>query len=172
MNKKQKLVELSTEELEAIYKIIRKYEQDTPENEQEYYDDYYDSYEDIINKSLIKSILVKISSNLPEKKREEIDKDFLRKKYHTFNNDIDEEVYSIIEKAFLQLKTIEIAYFNMESAEFNKRKLDVYYKSRRYIIGYCHLRKDIRKFRASRIASAKLTNESYKIPKSFDKNKY
>ena len=60
----------------------------------------------------------------------------------------------------------------MESAEFSKRKIDIYYKSRRYTIGYCHLRKDIRKFRTSRISSAKITNETYQIPKDFDKNQY
>jgi len=70
------------------------------------------------------------------------------------------------------LKTIEITYFNMESADFSKRKLDVYYKSRRYTIGYCHLRKDIRKFRTNRIASAKLTIDSYKIPSNFNKKDY
>ena len=60
----------------------------------------------------------------------------------------------------------------MESAEFSTRKLDIYYKSSKYVIGYCHLRKGIRKFRTSRISSAKLTNETYQIPKNFDKNKY
>jgi len=60
----------------------------------------------------------------------------------------------------------------MESADFSKRKLDVYYKSRRYTIGYCHLRKDIRKFRTNRIASAKLTIDSYKIPSNFNKKDY
>jgi len=159
-------------EAEAIYKIIKEYEKDAPESDKEYYDDYYDEYETPIKKKIIKSILIKISGLLPEKQKIEIDKDFLRRKYYTFNNEINEGVYSIIEKAFLQLKTIEISYFNMESADFSKRKLNVYYKSRRYTIGYCHLRKDIKKFRTSRIASTKLTSDSYKIPEDFNKNEY
>ena len=69
------------------------------------------------------------------------------------------------------MKTVEISYFNMDGAEFKKRKLDIYYKSRKYTIGYCHLRKGIRKFRTSRIASAKLTDDNYKIPENFNKNK-
>ena len=169
---REKQTELTKEELEVIYKIIKEYEQNAPESDEEYYNDYYDIYEEPIKNKIIKSILTKISSNLPKDQKEEIDKDFLRKKYHTFNNDVDEKVYSLIEKAFNQLKTVEITYFNMESAEFNKRKLDVYYKSRKYVIGYCHLRKDIRKFRTHRIASAKLTNDNYKIPEDFDKNRY
>ena len=170
MNKKK--FELTKEEAEALYKIIKEYEKDASESDKEYYDDYYDEYKTPIKKKVIKSILTKVSNSLPKEQKEEINKDFLRQKYHTFNNEINEKVYSIIEKAFNQLKTIEIKYFNVESAEFSERKLEVYYKSRKYVIGYCHLRKDIRKFRTHRIASAKLTNDNYKIPEDFDKNKY
>ena len=165
-------INFSKEEAEALYKIIKEYEKDAPESDKEYYDDYYDEYETPIKKKIIKSIIKKISVFLPEKQKVEIDKDFLRKKYHTFNNEIDERAYKTIEKAFSQLKTVEIKYFNMESAEFSTRKLDIYYKSSKYVIGYCHLRKDIRKFRTSRISYAKLTNETYQVPKDFDKNKY
>ncbi len=45
-------------------------------------------------------------------------------------------------------------------------------QSRKYVIGYCHLRNDIRKFRTSRINTAKLTTDKYKIPEEFDKNDY
>lgn len=169
---KEKFLELTKEEAEALYKIVKEYEQDAPESDKEYYDDYYDEYKNPIKKKIIRSVLGKVSGFIPKKQKVEIDKDFLRNKYHTFNNEIDNKVYSVIEKAFSQLKTIEIEYFNMESAEFSKRKLDVYYKSRRYVIGYCHLRKEIRKFRTSRISSAKLTNNNFKIPEDFDKNKY
>lgn len=172
MDKKEKGINFGKEEAEALYKIIKEYEKDAPENDKEYYDDYYDKYKTPIRKKVIKSIVKKISASLPKDKKEVIDKNYLREKYHTFNNEINERVYSVIEKAFSQLKTVEIKYFNMESAEFSKRKIDVYYKSRRYTIGHCHLKKGIRKFRTSRISSAKLTDETYQIPKDFDKNKY
>lgn len=168
----KKQIEFTEEESEAIYKIVKEYEENNPETDEEYYDDYYDEYKTPIRNKIIGSILKKINSSLPKEQTEEIDKDFLRKRYHTFNNGIDEGVYSIIERAFNQLKTAEIKYFNMESAEFSKRKVDVYYKSRKYVIGYCHLRKEIRKFKTSRIASAELTDDNYKIPGDFDKNKY
>ena len=169
---KKESLTLKEEEAEAIYKIIKEYEQNAPKSDEEYYDDYYDEYKKPIKNKVIHSILNKISNLLSAEDKDGIDKDFLRKKYHTFNNEINERVYSIIEKAFNQLKTIEISYFNMESAEFSKRKLNVYYKSRKYVIGYCHLRKDIRKFRTHRIASVKLTRDSYKIPEDFNKNEY
>ncbi|MBI3334192.1 WYL domain-containing protein [Candidatus Pacearchaeota archaeon] len=165
---KDNKLSFNEEELSAAYKIIKDYEKDASEGDKE----YYDTYEKPIKRKVVKAILNKINISLPKEKKDRIDKDFLRKKYHTFNNDVDEKVYRIIEKAFSELKTIEIKYFNMESAEFSKRKLDVYYKSRRYTIGYCHLRKEIRNFRTSRIAFAKLTNEPYKIPTDFDKHDY
>lgn len=168
----KKQIEFTEEESEAVYKIVKEYGENNPETDEEYYDDYYREYKTQIKNKIIASILKKINSSLPKVQTEKIDKDFLRKKYHVFNNEIDEGVYSIIEKGFNQLKTAEIKYFDMESAEFSKRKIDIYYKSMKYVIGYCHLRKDIRKFRTSRVKSAKLINVNYKIPEGFDKNKY
>lgn len=164
-------MELTNEETTALYKIIKDYLENKPTGEEIHFD-YYDNYEEFADNKTIKSILKKLIEKLSKKEKEEIDKDFLRKKYHPFNNEIDEKAYASIEKAFNQLRTIEIEYFNMESAEFRKRKIDIYYKSMKYIIGYCHLRKDIRKFRTSRIKSARLINTKYKIPEDFDKNKY
>ena len=163
-------MKLTTKEQEALYRILKEYKENAPDNE--YYNDYYNDYIQPVSKKVINSILKKISSQLPKEIKKEIDKDFLRRKYHPFNNEINERAYSVIEKGFSQNRTVEIKYFNMKRAEFIKRKINVYYKSRRYVIAYCHLRKAIRKFRASRIASAKLTDKKYKIPRDFDKNKY
>jgi len=164
--------EFTSEELEALYQITKEHKENATESDEEYYNDHYNNYEEPIPKKVIISILKKLSKHLPKEAKEEIDKDFLRQKYHIFNNQIDQRVYSTLKKAFEQLKSVEIKYFNMESAEFRKRKIDVDYTFAKYTIGYCYLRKAIRKFRTSRIASAKLTDERYKIPKSFDKNKY
>ncbi len=162
---------LSSDELQVIYTILKEYEENTPEDD-DGYNDYYDEYDEIIDKKQIKLILKKIGKNLPKEAKDEMDKDFLRKKYHTYNNDVNDRIYSALKKAFEQLRTVEIKYFNMDSAEFKTRKINIYYTSAKYTIGYCHLRKSIRKFRTSRIASAKLTDSKYRIPKSFDKNDY
>lgn len=167
---KSKSSNLTPEELQVIYRTLKDSEGNVPE--EEYYNDYYDEHEEQVDKKLTNSIIKKIGKLLSKEDKEGIDKAFLRKKYHPYNNQIDEKVYSTLEKAFEKMKTVEIKYFNMDSAEFKKRKLDIYYKSRKYTIGYCHLRKAIRKFRTSRIASVKITDNTYKIPKSFDKNKY
>jgi len=60
----------------------------------------------------------------------------------------------------------------MASAETRKREIDVYHKTRKYVIGYCHLRNAIRKFRTSSIVTAKLTDKNYTIQNNFDKNRY
>lgn len=160
------------EELEAVYQIVWKYHENAPENEEEAYNDYYDEYEELISKKVISSILKKVAQQLPKETKEEMNKDFLRQKYHTYNNPINGKAYSTLRNAFEKLKTVEISYFNMDSAEFKKREIDVYYTSAKYTIGYCHLRKEMRKFRTSRIASAKITDKTYSIPKKFNKNDY
>ncbi|MBS3124415.1 WYL domain-containing protein [Candidatus Woesearchaeota archaeon] len=162
--------QFTSEELETMYEIVRKYKETASESEEEEYDDSYDEYEETIPPKIISSILKKLAQQLPKEAKEEIDKDFLRQKYHIYNNQVDEKVYSTLKSAFELLNTVEISYFDMDSAEFKKREIDIYYTSARYTIGYCHLRKEMRKFRTSRIASAKITDCIYIIPKNFNKN--
>ncbi|MBI4983126.1 WYL domain-containing protein [Candidatus Woesearchaeota archaeon] len=159
-------------ELEALYQIVKEYQENAPKSEEEYYNDYNDEYEEQISRKIISSILKKVAQQLPAEAQEEIDRDFLRQKYHTYNNPIDEKTHRTLKSAFEQLQTVEISYFNMDNAEFKKRKIDVYYTSAKYTIGYCHLKKEMRKFRTSRIASAKLTDQTYSVPKNFNKNDY
>lgn len=161
-----KPLQFTDAELEAAYQIIKEYQEKS-----QTYDDYND-YEEPIDSEIIKSIIKKTTQLLPKKSKLEIDKEFLRQKYHSYNNYINERVYSALKKAFSELKTIQISYFDMESAEFIKRNINVYYTSAKYTIGYCHLRKAMRKFRTSKIASVKPTEKAYKIPKNFNKNDY
>jgi len=168
---REKEIGFDEEELESVYQIVKDYDERILNNPEDYhFSDDYD--EEPTDKEIIKSILDKIGKSLSLKNKELIDKEFLRKKYNFFNNSVDEKVSNIINKAYEQLRTVEIKYFNMESAEFIKRSVDVYHKSSKYIIGYCHLREDIRKFRISRINSAILTKEKYKIPLNFNKDNY
>ena len=119
-------------------------------------------------KAQIEYYLLGIFRNAPHPTKKTV----LRRRYDTFNNEINESAYRKIETAFNNQKTVEIGYFDMDSAETRKREIDVYHKTRKYVIGYCHLRKAIRKFRTSRIVTARLTDKNYKIPGNFDKNRY
>ncbi len=163
--------EFTADELRKIYQILKAFNEGLIINPSEEWElDYYD--ESVADKKGLVLILRKIESLLPKEYREKINKDILRRKYSAFSGEVDEKVYSKIEKAFDERTIVQIGYFDMGSAEIIKREIDVYHKTRRYVIAYCHLRKAIRKFRTSRIVSAKFTGEKYSIPANFDKNKY
>ncbi len=164
--------DFTEEELNAVYKIVKQYKEETIDSSEESDNEYYGEYEESIPKNIVISLLKRISGRLPTEEIVEINKDFLRRKYQTFNHSIDQKVYATLKGALEHLNTVEMEYFNMENAEFKKRKIDVYYTSSKYTIGYCHLKKDIRKFRTSRIGKAKIISLKYKIPTSFDKNDY
>jgi len=164
-------LKISVKEAKQIYQILKAFDEGLIVNPSEEWElDHYD--EKIADRKGLKSILKKIEKSLPKEDSEETNKTVLRRKYDTFNNEVNESVYRKIENAFNNKVIVEIGYFDMASAETRKREIDVYHKTRKYVIGYCHLRKAIRKFRTSRIVTAKLTNKGYKIPDNFNKNKY
>lgn len=162
---------LSTKDLTKIHQILKAFNEGLLVNPSAEWElDYYD--EPLADKKGLAPILRKIEKMLPKEDFEETNKNILRRRYDAFSNEIDEAVYRRIEKAFDERKTIEIGYFNMKSATVRKREIDIYHKTRKYVIAYCHLRKAIRKFRTSRIVLAKLTDNTYSIPDNFNKNKY
>lgn len=162
---------LGKDDLLKIYRILKVYNEGLIINPSEDWE--IDIYDDIMaDKKGLDVLLEKIKELLPFNECEKIKKQILRRRYDTFNNEIDESVYEKIEKAFNQRKTVEIGYFNMKSAEIKTREIDIYYKSRKYVIAYCHLRKDMRKFRTSRIVEADILEKTYEIPNNFDKNEF
>lgn len=166
------MVNFKDDDLINLYKIVKEYCEALPDDMDEWYQEHSDFDDEPIEKKDIVLLLEKIGNALFKDEGIEIDKDFLRKQYHHYNHDVDERVYEIVSKGFRDLKGVEIGYFDMGKGEFVKRIIDVYYKSKRYVVGFCHLRKAMRKFRTSRIGVAKLTKNKYKIPKGFDKNDY
>lgn len=163
--------QFNKQELKKIYQILNAYEQGLIVNPTESWEmDHYD--EPIADKKGLKQILKKTESLLPKEDAKESKKTILRRRYDTFNNEISEPVYRKIESAFEDKNTLEIGYFDMETAEVIPRQIDVYYKSRKYVIAYCYLRSAVRKFRTSRITSAKIIGTNYRIPDDFNKNRY
>lgn len=164
-------LKFSVKEAKQIYQILKAFDEGLIVNPSEDWElDHY--AEKIADRNGLKPIIKKIEKSLPKEEAEKTKKTVLRRRYDTFNNEINESVYRKIENAFNNNKTVEIGYFDMASAETIKREIDVYHKTRKYVIGYCHLRKAIRKFRTSRIVTVKLTDKNYKIPDNFDKNRY
>ena len=162
-------ITLSKKEAAQVHQILKAFDEGLIVNLSEDWElDHYD--EKVADRNGLRVIIKKIEKSLPKEESEKTKKIVLRRKYDTFNNEINESAYRNIENAFNIKKTVEIGYFDMASAKTRKREIDVYHKTRRYVIAYCHLRKAMRKFRTSRIVTVKLTKKGYTIPKNFDKN--
>src|SRR5450755_384684 len=71
-----------------------------------------------------------------------------------------------------QEKRVEMCYRNWNSSEETRRVVDpyglVYRSGLWYMIGYCHLRADLRTFRLDRIGSTEMREESFTRPPDFD----
>ncbi len=81
-----------------------------------------------------------------------------------------------VNKAAMDNCCIEIAYQPLKDDAATLRKVEPYkiwfYEGTIYIIGLCHLRNEIRTFVLDRIHMLKVTDETFKTPKSFDFQKY
>jgi len=162
---------LTAKEIEKVYKIVKAVDEGLFVNPQEEWEQDY--YEDkLIDKKGLKQILKKLKASTPNDSINKAEKEVLVRKYHTYTNIIDEKVYRNVTKAFNDKLALEMEYFSMEREEFTKRKVDIYAKNSKYIVGHCHSTNGIRKFRVSRIGKAKITSEKYEIPNNFNKKDY
>ena len=165
------MTNLTDKEIEKIYKIVKAVDEGLLVNPQEEWEqDYYDKK--LIDKNGLKQILKKLKYLSRNESINKAEKEVLVRRFDTFTNIIDENVEKNVTKAFNNKLTLEMEYFSMERAEFSKRKVDIYAKNSKYIVGYCHSRDDIRKFRISRIGKAKVTQKKYEIPSNFNKKDY
>ncbi|NLG88455.1 MAG: WYL domain-containing protein [Clostridiaceae bacterium] len=84
---------------------------------------------------------------------------------------INEDYIRIIREAIEKNLRLKIEYFSFDSNEMTRRKIDPYYLEIRegcyHLICYCHLRKEIRDFRVSRIKKLEILNETFKRPENF-----
>lgn len=165
------MTNLTDKEIEKVYKIIKAFDESLLVNTQEEWEENY--YEEkLLDRKGLKQILKKLKFSTSKGFINQAEKEVLVRKYDTFSDIIDENVERNVTKAFNDRLTLEMEYFSMERAEFNKRKVDIYAKNSKYIVGYCHSRDDIRKFRISRIGKAKITPNKYTIPINFNKKDY
>ncbi|NQT67599.1 MAG: transcriptional regulator [Actinobacteria bacterium] len=82
-----------------------------------------------------------------------------------------ESIFGSIYSAQLERKSVRIKYFSMEKKEVIERIVEPYTLKFRfgvwYLIGYCHLRKEIRTFRIDRIREIKVLDDEFSIPDDF-----
>ena len=69
-------------------------------------------------------------------------------------------------------KSIEMVYYSMRRKEEAKRQVDPYrvwfFNGTFYLIGLCHIRKEVRIFALDRIRTLRLTGEDFEIPEDFN----
>ncbi|MBU2443875.1 MAG: hypothetical protein KKF95_07420, partial [Nanoarchaeota archaeon] len=99
-------INLSTKEAVQIHQILKVFDEGLIVNPSEDWElDHYD--EKIADRTGLKVIIKKIEKSLPKKENEKTKKTILRRRYDTFNNEINELAYRKIENAFNNQKTIE-----------------------------------------------------------------
>jgi predicted DNA-binding transcriptional regulator YafY len=125
----------------------------------------------------IESTFSKLSAVVPAPLREEVRKstDWMRglPKNELFLTNLVK-----LAEAWMSQRQVKITYQSLDAKKPTERIIDPYFIEpaapghASYIVGYCHLNKEIRVFKVERITSAELTAEKYKIPADFDANKY
>ena len=89
---------------------------------------------------------------------------------------VSDTVFKAILEGCLKQGCLTFTYYSPGREEKSSRTVDPYhlfnYMGTWHLIGYCHLRKEIRDFALSRISEAKVLTDSFKIPADFDFNKY
>lgn len=89
--------------------------------------------------------------------------------------DVEYKITRRIEEAIQAKVIIEIHYLSLKG-EHTKRTIAPYALTFRkrawYLIGYCHLRKDIRTFRLGRIGKVRAMSEKFEIPEDFSVSDY
>ncbi|WP_026674856.1 helix-turn-helix transcriptional regulator [Alkalihalobacterium bogoriense] len=76
-----------------------------------------------------------------------------------------------LEQAVADGYSVKILYHKSGEKQVNDRLVDpyriIYWNNKWYVIGFCHLRNDIRSFRVERIESLMLTENKFNLPENF-----
>jgi proteasome accessory factor B len=76
-----------------------------------------------------------------------------------------------IREAIEKKRRLQIEYFSFNSEEITSRVIDPYFLEIRegcyHLVGFCHLREEIRDFRVSRIKNMELLKDTFKRPENF-----
>lgn len=86
------------------------------------------------------------------------------------------EIINIINDSCANRKSIEMVYYALSRKKETKRKVDPYrlwfFNGSFYLIGFCHIRKEIRVFTVDRIKILHQTKDKFEIPKDFHFEEY
>jgi len=93
-----------------------------------------------------------------------------------FGDDSGAPLRALLRDAGRERKRCRIRYLKADAPEPEARELDpyavVYASGRWYVIGYCHLREEVRAFRLDRVIEAEVLEATYEEPPDFDPADY
>jgi predicted DNA-binding transcriptional regulator YafY len=82
-----------------------------------------------------------------------------------------EEIFKTVLEGCLKRKSLSFVYYSPVRDEKTTRKVDPYhlfnYMGTWHLIGYCHLRQELRDFNLSRITDAKMPDEIFSVKRGF-----
>ena len=86
------------------------------------------------------------------------------------------QVIDLISQAIDKRRTAQMRYFSASRNQTGRREVDPYFLrlvgGGLYLIGHCHLRKEVRMFAVERIRAIALTDHPYQIPLDFKVDEY
>ena len=86
------------------------------------------------------------------------------------------EIINTVNQAALECRSIEMLYLPLKRKKETHRKIDPYkiwfFEGTIYIIGFCHLRNEVRTFVVDRIKLLRLLDEKFELSCDFDINEY
>ena len=86
------------------------------------------------------------------------------------------EIINTVNQAAMECRRLEVLYKSLRRKKETHRKIDPYkiwfFEGTIYIIGFCHLRNEIRTFVVDRIKLLRLLDEKFELPGDFDINEY
>lgn len=157
--KKQIPIPLSLTELMALY----------------FCSDMIKTLPDTVFHDSLESLFQKIKATLPPASvhyLQHIQKTIAVGNKHYRNHGGYKDAIDRINEAAISWHSIHFIYFSMSRKKETKRTVDPYriwfFKGAFYLIGYCHLRKDVRIFSIDRITKITLTSERFTIRDDFN----
>jgi len=86
------------------------------------------------------------------------------------------EILNRVNDAAVKRKTLEIVYYTMSRKRETRRKVDPYriwfFNGSFYLIGYCHMRHEIRIFVLDRIKMLHETKDTFEVPEDFSLDEF
>jgi len=130
---------------------------------------------DTVFKDSLESLFLKIRATLPPQSAAFLHKlqqpiQVTQKQYK--EHALSRATIDKINEAALAQRSVSIVYFAMSRRKQTRRQVDPYrvwfFNGTFYLVGYCHLRKEIRVFALDRIRQMELTDSYFTVPDDFD----